>query len=160
MARLVASALLLLLASATANADEGAAAAERLLELTRADQLAAPVYAQVRQMFAQRFAEANGSGQATLERYQAKADALLDRQIGWDRIKPDLVALYQQEFSRSELEQLVAFYQSDLGRKMLARLPELNMRSAALAQARLERAVPEVNELLERMSAELESKQP
>lgn len=133
------------------------ASAERLLELTRADRLAVPVYAQVQQMFAKAFSEAKApaSKQALLESYQAKANILLDRAIGWNQLKPSLIKLYTDEFNESELKQMVDFYQSELGRKMLAKLPELNHRSAQTAQTRLEEVAPEVNKLLEAMQTEL-----
>ncbi|MGE4406509.1 DUF2059 domain-containing protein [Pseudomonas sp.] len=148
--------------SSMADSATHADSAERFLQLANADRLAVPVYAQVQQMFAQRFAEAQtpGSKRALLERYQAKADAALDKAIGWDKLKPDLVALYTSQFSEPELNQLIDFYQSPLGKKMLAKLPELNARSAQLTQAKLEAAVPEVNQLLADMTAELDTQKP
>ncbi len=56
---------------------------------------------------------------ATLETYQAKANAALDQAIGWNKLKPDMVKLYTSNFSESELKDLVAFYQSPLGKKVL-----------------------------------------
>ncbi|WP_313025829.1 DUF2059 domain-containing protein [Pseudomonas lopnurensis] len=148
--------------SAIADSTTHADSAERFLQLANADRLAVPVYAQVQQMFAQRFAEtqAPDSKKALLEGYQAQADAALDKAIGWDKLKPDLVALYTGQFSETELNQLIDFYQSPLGKKMLAKLPELNARSAQLTQAKLEAAVPEVNKLLADMTAELDTQKP
>ncbi|MDZ4338342.1 MAG: hypothetical protein U1A62_32175, partial [Pseudomonas sp.] len=58
-------------AQVLADAKSHAADAERFLLLARADKLAVPVYAQVQQMFAQRFAESNApqSEKAVLETY-------------------------------------------------------------------------------------------
>ncbi len=148
--------------SALADTASHASSAERFLKLANADRLAVPVYAQVQQMFAQRFAEAQApeSKKAMLERYHAQANTALDKAIGWDKLKPDLVSLYTSQFSETELNQLIDFYQSPLGKKMLAKLPELNARSAQLTQAKLESAVPEVNKLLADMTAELEKQKP
>lgn len=133
--------------------------AERFLELVGADRLTVAVYAQVQQMFAQRFAEAQApeSRKAVLERYQSQADAALDKAIGWDRLEPEMVDLYTAEFSEQELAELIEFYQSPLGRKVLTKLPQLNAHSARLTQVKLESAVPEVNKLLGDMAAELET---
>ncbi|MCW8157565.1 DUF2059 domain-containing protein [Stutzerimonas stutzeri] len=158
------SALLFICISSSALADSAshAGSAERFLQLANADRLAVPVYAQVQQMFAQRFAEAQApdSKKAMLERYQAQANTALDKAIGWDKLKPDLVALYTSQFSETELNQLIDFYQSPLGKKMLTKLPELNARSAQITQTKLEGAVPEVNKLLADMTAELEKQKP
>ncbi len=157
--RRVAVALLPVLFSLEALAADGAAAqAERLLELTRADRMTVPVYAQVQQMFAERAGAAGrGAQQAVLESYQARANALLDGAVGWAQLKPELIKLYTDAFSEEELRQLVAFYDSPLGRKMLDQLPVLNMRSAQAAQARVERVAPKVNALADEMAAKLQS---
>jgi len=117
------------------------------------------VYAQVQQMFAQRFeqTQAPASKRALLERYQSKADAELDKAIGWEQVKPDLITLYTETFTEQELSQLNDFYESALGKKMLTKLPELNARSAQVTQAKLESAVPRVNKLLAEMTAELDT---
>lgn len=145
-----------------ADAKSHAADAERFLQLARADKLAVPVYAQVQQMFAQRFAEsaAPQSKQALLESYQAKANVALDKAVGWDKIKPDMVKLYTDNFNEQELKDLISFYQSPLGQKVLQKMPALTEQSARLTQSKLETAVPAVNKLLADMSSELGMKQP
>jgi uncharacterized protein len=154
-------ALSLALISGQASADSAshAAQAERFLELVNADRISVPVYAQVQQMFAERFAQTQApeSKRALLESYQSKADAALDKAIGWKQVKPDLVALYTDTFSEAELNRLNEFYDSDLGKKMLTQLPQLNARSAQVTQAKLQEVVPQVNKLLADMTAELDT---
>jgi hypothetical protein len=155
------SALLMTLLSGPVSADSAnhKAQAERFLQLVNADRLAVPVYAQVQQMFAERFeqTQAPDGKRALLERYQSKADAALDQAIGWDKVKPELISLYTESFTEQELGQLNEFYESALGKKMLTKLPELNARSAQVTQAKLESAVPKVNKLLAEMTAELDT---
>lgn len=155
------SALSIALLSGHAGADSASHAtqAERFLELVNADRLSVPVYGQVQQMFAQRFEQTRApeSKRALLEQYQSKADAALDKAIGWDKVKPDLIKLYTETFTEQELTQLNDFYESALGKKMLTKLPELNARSAQITQAKLESAVPQVNKLLAEMTAELDT---
>lgn len=160
--RVLAATLLLGLPTLLAAAEPAhVAAAERFLQLARADQLAAPVYAQVQQAFAQRFAEDGGAERAALlERYQAQANAALDRAIGWSQLKPQLVELYTRTFSQAELEELIRFYQSPLGAKVLQSMPMLTAESARLTQERVLQVAPEVNRLLNQMSAELAPSQP
>jgi len=155
--RVICAALLFASTQALADAASHAADAEKFLKLAHADRLTVPVYAQVQQMFAQRFAQAPASEgkQALLESYQAKANAALDKAVGWDQLKPELVKLYTTNFSEAEMKDLLAFYQSPLGRKVLEKMPSLTAESAQMTQARLETAVPEVNKLLAEMSKEL-----
>lgn len=101
------------------------AAAEKFLTLANADKLGTPVYMQVQQMFAQRFAQtkAPATKQPVLESYQAKANAALDNAIGWNKLKPKMVDLYTQTFTEQELKDLVKFYESPLGKKVLREMP-------------------------------------
>ena len=140
-----------------AAAASHAASAETFLKLAHADKLGTPVYMQVQQMFAQRFEQtkAPAAKKALLETYQAKANTALDQAIGWDKLKPDMVKLYTANFSESELNDLVKFYQSPLGKKVLEKMPQLTQQSAQMTQAKLESAVPVVNKLLEDMTNEL-----
>ncbi|WP_297845606.1 DUF2059 domain-containing protein [Pseudomonas sp.] len=158
--RAICTAVALVCASGQVFADTAShnASAETFLKLAHADKLGTPVYMQVQQMFQQRFDEskAPASKKALLETYQAKANAALDQSIGWDKLKPDMIKLYTANFTESELKDLVAFYQSPLGKKVLTKMPELTQQSAQLTQGKLEAAVPVVNKLLADMTNELD----
>ncbi|MBU2293252.1 MAG: DUF2059 domain-containing protein [Gammaproteobacteria bacterium] len=149
-------------AQVLADAKSHAADAERFLLLARADKLAVPVYAQVQQMFAQRFVESNApqSEKAVLETYQAQANAALEQAVGWDKLKPDMVKLYTSNFDEQEMKDLIRFYESPLGKKVLEKMPTLTAQSAQLTQGKLEAAVPKVNQLLAEMTTKLTPKKP
>ena len=158
------AALVLMCGSAQvlADAKSHAADAERFLLLARADRLAVPVFTQVQQMFAQRFAESNApqSDKALLETYQAQANAALEQAVGWDMLKPDMVKLYTRNFNEQEMKDLIRFYESPLGKKVLEQMPSLTAQSAQLTQSKLETAVPKVNQLLAEMTSKLTPKKP
>ncbi|MNR06324.1 hypothetical protein D3C85_1223910 [compost metagenome] len=69
-----------------------------------------------------------------------------------------MVKLYTTNFTEQELKDLVAFYQSPLGRKVLEKMPVVTQQSAQLTQKKLESAVPVVNKLLADMTKELDPK--
>ena len=144
--RAICTAVALVCASGQVFADTAShnASAEAFLTLAHADKLGTPVYMQVQQMFAQRFEQtkAPAAKQSVLDSYQAKANAALDQAIGWPKLKPDMVA----------------FYQSPLGKKVLEKMPQLTQQSAQMTQAKLESAVPVVNKLLDDMTNELAPK--
>ncbi|MBV6285985.1 DUF2059 domain-containing protein [Pseudomonas aegrilactucae] len=158
--RALCTAVALVCASGQALADTAShnASAEKFLVMAHADKLGTPVYMQVQQMFAQRFEQtkAPASKKAVLDTYQAKANAALDQAIGWNKLKPDMIKLYTSTFSESELKDLVAFYQSPLGKKVLEKMPAVTQQSAQLTQQKLEGAVPVVNKLLADMTNELD----
>ena len=125
--RVLCTAVLIACASGQALADAAshAANAERFLKLAHADKLTVPVYGQVQQMFAQRFEQSGAPAdkKAALESYQAKANTALDKAVGWDKLKPELVKIYTTNFTEPELKDLIAFYESPLGKKVLEKMP-------------------------------------
>lgn len=153
------TAAVLVCASGSVFADQAShnASAEAFLMMAHADKLGTPVYMQVQEMFAQRFAQSQApdAKRPVLDSYQAKANAALDSAIGWDKLKPDMIKLYTDNFSEAELKDLVKFYQSPLGQKVLQKMPQVTQQSAQLTQSKLESAVPVVNKLLADMTAEI-----
>ena len=59
-----------------------------------------------------------------------------------------MARLYAEVFTEGELRELTAFYRTELGQKMLVRLPEIMQRLMAITQRRLQEMVPS---LLERI---------
>ncbi|MBD1551407.1 DUF2059 domain-containing protein [Pseudomonas typographi] len=157
--RALCTAAVLVCASGSVFADQAShnASAEAFLTTVHADKLGTPIYMQVQQMFSQRFEQAKApeSKKATLEGYEAKANAALDSAIGWSKVKPDLIKLYTDNFTETELNDLVKFYTSPLGQKVLQQMPQVTQQSAMLMQQKLDPAVPVVNKLLEDMTKEV-----
>lgn len=131
--------------------------AEKFLDLIHADKMATPAYMQVQGMFEQLFidSKAPANKQAVLESYLAKADAVLDKNIGWDVLKPEVVKLYTSNFTENELAQLIEFYESPTGQKMLKQLPMVTMQTTRLIQSKIPKAAPEINVLVEQMARDL-----
>lgn len=75
-------------------------------------------------------------------------------QLGWAVLEPDLTQVYLEVFSESELRELIAFYQSPLGKKMLDKMPVLLAKSNELTSKRMQAAMPK---LMERLEAAVQS---
>ena len=133
--------------------------ATKFLEIIHADKLATPAYMQIQAMFEQ-LAEASklpdSAKRVALERYQAQANAVLDKAVGWDVIKQDVVRLYTTNFTDAELGQMIDFYESPTGQKMLRQLPEVTNQTELLIRQRVvENAAPQINSIIQAMAKEL-----
>lgn len=145
-----------------ANEASHRASAERFLKLANADEMTAPVCQQVSRMLTTQFSQMGGSMQyeSILRQYQQRARVVLDETLAWDVIRDELIDLYLPLFSEDEFEQLADFYQSDVGRKLMEHLPDLTRDSMAISRARVEDKVgPQIQALIEQMSAEIEEQQ-
>jgi uncharacterized protein len=111
-------------------------AAERLLAVTDAERLNALMIEQMQRTQLTQMPQ--------LAPYADIMNEFFAEHLSWDKVRPETVQLYTEVFTTAELEELIAFYQSPLGKKLLAKSPEIMTRAMALAQRRLERAMPAV----------------
>ena len=68
----------------------------------------------------------------------------LMKHMSWDSLKADTIKIYMATFTEKELEEMNRFYQTEVGRKMAEKMPELMGRSAELGAQRLQEHMPEL----------------
>jgi len=68
-------------------------------------------------------------------------------QLSWDKIGPEIVKIYRDSFSVEEIDSLLAFYQSPVGRALVKKTPALMTKAMAIAQARMTAIMPEIQRL-------------
>lgn len=65
-----------------------------------------------------------------------------------ESLRQDLVEMYSEIFSVSELKDITAFYKSKTGQKAMEKLPEIMQRSMQIAQKRVMENMGELQEML------------
>jgi hypothetical protein len=78
--------------------------------------------------------------------------------IATGEFETEMVNLYAEAFSDSEMDELLAFYRSPLGQKALARMPELMRRGAEVGSRIAKQHTPELEEMIAKRKKELEDK--
>lgn len=58
----------------------------------------------------------------------------LKKEVNFDVLAPKLAELYMKEFTEQELNDIVKFYETPLGQKLLAKLPVLMQQGAVIGQ--------------------------
>ena len=120
-------------------------AAERLLEVTDAERLNALM---IQQMQSAQLAQT-----PQLAPYADLMQEFFAEHMSWDKVRPETMQLYMEVFTTAELEELITFYQSPLGRKLLAKSPEIMTRAMVLSQRRLQAAMPLLLERVQERAA-------
>ncbi len=85
---------------------------------------------------------------ARLRTFQANLVATLLEESSWDKMEQDYIHLYQHTFSQTEVDGMLTFYQSDIGRALVAKTPQLTRKSMEMATERLKQALPRVEVLI------------
>jgi hypothetical protein len=80
-------------------------------------------------------------------------NALVRAELSWDKMEEPLIALYGSVFSEAELQDIIEFYQSPAGQKMLKRQPELMQGTMVMMQQQMQSLMPKIKALTEKQSA-------
>ena len=152
-------ALLLITASFGAFADDAGKRAnvDKLLELTDADAMIETVYSQIEQMTGTLSSqlEIKPSEQQYFDKYMAAVTRLMQEEMGWDAMKDDFIEIYMTHFTEKEIADLVVFYESDTGRSLTRKMPQIMQDSMLLSQNMLQSILPKFQVLAQELQNDL-----
>ncbi|MCS6771329.1 MAG: DUF2059 domain-containing protein [Kiritimatiellae bacterium] len=74
--------------------------------------------------------------------------SLIEREMAWEKIKGEFVALYANLFSEEELTGLIEFYKSPVGEAFVRKQRELMQRSLALHQRLMANLQPQIQQII------------
>ena len=163
MKRLLALFALALCFATSAQADDKThrQAAEDLMAATKADQTVNAVYAQMDGMFANMVRQMKLSPEqlAIAEKHMKRSAQLVRDEVTWAKMKPEIVGAYVSVFSEDDLKQLLAFYNSPNGKKMVENMPDLMRASMQISQAHMQQLLPKIQTISQDMVKELQAQQ-
>ena len=138
------------------------ASVERLLEVTNSKALLETSYAGLEQNIRQFSLQSMGDKQPTdaqmraLDELIARMAELLRREVSWERLHPQFRALYVETFDQTEVDGLIAFYESAPGKAAVAKMPTVQQKSMAIVQTMLASLMPQLNELIARSVTDIQ----
>jgi len=68
-------------------------------------------------------------------------------ELDWAKVKPGMVAIYEDTFTLPELEGTLAFYKSPAGQAMIAKLPQVMSKTMALTQESIKDLAPRIQQI-------------
>ena len=79
----------------------------------------------------------------------------LAKYMSWENLKGDFVDMYAGAFTESEINELIVFYQTGTGQKVITLMPELMQRGAVIGETRIQENMSELQEMLMQRVQEL-----
>jgi len=142
--------LSLLVAGSFATAQELTKEAKigRLLDAMNADATINQLFEQIKSMTVAQMPAATPEQTAKAREVQDKILDLVKSRIGWDKMRPAYIKLYDETFSEEEISGILAFYESPAGRAMLAKMPTLLTKLIEVAQAQMTDLQPEIQRIM------------
>lgn len=151
----------------TGYADENShrQVANEMLSVLEADKMLDAMYKQLDQFFVTMSreitakldvpAEKQPMLKEQLSKYMAKSSALIQEELTWEKLKPQMIDLYVKVYTESELKELIVFYKSPIGQKLLAKMPQIMQESMKISQSQMASLLPKIQALSKEMVAEL-----
>lgn len=87
----------------------------------------------------------HGMPQQGVDEIKAAVAKWYDAEINFDDIRPKMVDVYVKDFSEGDLKQVVDFYESPVGQKVIKNLPGVMREGAVIAQEYTKAKIPSLN---------------
>jgi uncharacterized protein len=133
------------------SADEASksAKAEELLQLTQGDQMVKMMEPMMKGMVAQMDKDMSAEQRAKVGEMQGKMMALVAVRLS--KAKPALVKVYTDTYTEEEIDGILAFYKSPVGKAFLQKMPEVMQRSMPVMMQMMGDLQPELKTMMEGM---------
>jgi len=143
--------------SAWADTEAHRQAAEQVLKLSNAHRMLEPM---IRQMQQRQLKQLEGmnlpeEAYAITGKYILMMNDLLKAELAWDKMKDEYINLYTRVFSEKELGELIQFFKSSIGQKMVEKNPDLMHEVMLLGQNQLMKIMPQMQGISDAMVREL-----
>lgn len=151
--------MFLLMAPSLVNADDKdqRRQVERLLEVMKVEQAIDSMYSQIDQMFVGMAKElgVKQSEQPIFDRYMQKVAAAMKEEMTWQKMKEPMIDVYMKHYSKAEINDMLAFYSSESGRSIIAKMPSVMQDSMQISQAMFREFMPRLKQLSTELREEL-----
>jgi hypothetical protein len=156
MKRLICLVLFALCLPLTAHADDATkrAKVQEMLDLLHLDKLMAQMMDVAEQQASAITSHTVGKNlspqqKSKVDAFQKQLFGYIESQLSWKALEPQYVDLYAQTFSEEDIDGMLAFYKSPAGVSMIAKTPELSMKSIALVQKKMLTLTPEIQKMVQ-----------
>lgn len=147
--------LVLSLLALPARADEPASEASirQLLEVSQSKKILDSTLAQMDGMLRSAMKQAtagqplNPAQEAVMADMSAKLVALFRQELDWATLESTYVDIYRRSFSQREVDGMLAFYRSEVGQAVIAKMPLVMQNSMQLMQDRTLAMMPKIQKL-------------
>ena len=81
--------------------------------------------------------------------YKGVMMEFLNENMSYESLKPELIKMYSEEFTSSELREINAFYSTDVGKKSIEKMPTLMMQGGQLGATRVQENIGDLQAMIQ-----------
>ena len=91
--------------------------------------------------------------------YKGVMMEFLNDNMSYESLKPELIKMYSEEFTSSELREINAFYLTDVGKKSIEKMPKLMMQGGQLGATRVQENINDLQAMIQAESERIQKLQ-
>ena len=91
--------------------------------------------------------------------YKGVMMEFLNENMSYESLKPELIKMYSEEFTSSELREINAFYSTDVGKKSIEKMPTLMMQGGQLGATRVQENIGDLHAMIQAESERIQKLQ-
>jgi hypothetical protein len=91
--------------------------------------------------------------------YKGVMMEFLNENMSYESLKPELIKMYSEEFTSSELREINAFYLTDVGKKSIEKMPKLMMQGGQLGATRVQENINDLQAMIQAESERIQKLQ-
>ncbi len=124
-----------------------------LLELMDAHTLIDALIGEVQQIIDESTEHVLGNREISPEHREIMREAnsqmaeLMRREMRWEVMESDMIALYRKHFTQTELDAMIAFYRTEAGQSVMQKMPAVVHESIQLSHQRMQTLMPEISRI-------------
>jgi uncharacterized protein len=127
---------------------------ERLMAITKTEALFDGIYNDMEPYLRKTMQDATPgkmteAQKKTIDDLAPRMAELVRQEFNWTTLKPAYIRIYQETLDQSEVDGLLAFYESPVGQSTITKMPLIMQRSMALTQDQLRVLMPKWNRLIQ-----------
>ncbi|MBU2885152.1 DUF2059 domain-containing protein [Gilvimarinus agarilyticus] len=132
---------------------------EELLRASNADALVDNIYVQFDQMLSGMKAQMGikPSEEEIFDKHMQKIVDLMREEMSWAKLKEPMIDIYLEHYTEQEVQDMLAFYSSETGQSMVAKMPAVMNDSVQLSQGMMQSFMPKIQQLGQDLQTELEA---
>ncbi len=161
MKRIVLALSLLCSAAFAAGPQPSERSVKELLVLSDAPKVIDAAMGQLDGMMQQMLAQAtqgrpvSPAQQAAVDKYTAKAKAIMAEELTWAKLEPVYVQIYSESLTQEEVDGIIAFYKTPAGKAMAAKMPVLAQKTMAAMPPLMHSMMQKVQSAAQEFAAEM-----
>ena len=128
------------------------ASLRELLEVTDARKLVDGAILQMEQLSDRTAQQAmagkdlSAENQESIQKFRARLSAILRDELSWEKLEPMYLDIYRSSLSQEEVDGMLKFYKSDVGRAMTRKMPDIMQASVVEMQKRIPALIQRMEE--------------